>query len=245
MGYLGVDISSKVEVLSSSEVLMRFIKHSYLLFALPIVMLIGTGSAHCDSLYDGFFVDVGAGYRSITASSSSAVTFRGNPNPYSISSSEPSNAIVVASAGYSFTLAPSYYLGVGVNVSPASGLAQQTSIVALNRTYSAAGIKPLYNYGVFLAPGMLFESGLVYAKVGSQTQVVNSNTGGDFKGYLMGLGYKQPIYESIYAFGEFDYSKYQSQTIARSMATSSGPINAFVTSTPQNVRLLLGLGYQF
>lgn len=224
---------------------MRFIKYSYLFFALPIVLLVSTDSAHSDSRFDGFFVDVGAGYRNISNSSSSAVTFRGNPIPYTVSSTEPSNAVVVASAGYNFAIASNYYWGVGVNASPASGLAQQTTIVALNKTYSVSGIKPIYNYGVFITPGMLLESGLIYAKVGSQTQVVNSNTGSNFKGYLFGLGYRQPVYESIYAFGEFDYSKYQSQTIARSMATSSGPINAFVTSTPQNVRLLLGLGCQF
>ena len=224
---------------------MRFSKYSHLFFELLLLFIIGTNFAHGESRFDGFYMDVGAGYRNITTTTSSSVTFRGNAIPYSMSSSKPSSAVGVASAGYNFILAPSYYLGVGVNASPASGLAQQTTIVALNKTYSVSGIKPIYNYGVFITPGMLLESGLIYAKVGSQTQVVNSNTGRNFKGYLFGLGYRQPVYESIYAFGEFDYSKYQSQAIARSIVTSSGVINSSVTSTPQNIRLLLGIGYQF
>jgi len=224
---------------------MIFVKHSHILFVLPLLLFNKVCSAHIDSRFDGFFVDLGGGYRNITSSSSSSVTFRGNPIPSSVSSGKPSNTLGVASAGYNFTLTRAYYLGVGVNASPASGLAQQTSISALNKTYSVAGIKPIYNYGVFLAPSMLFESGLIYAKVSSQTQVVNTNTGNNFKGYLFGLGYRQPIYESIYAFGEFDYSKYQSQTISRSIATAGGTVNASITSTPQNVRLLLGVGYQF
>ncbi len=224
---------------------MRLANYSHLLLVLQLLLLVGKASAHSDLQFDGFFADVGAGYRNVTAGSSSTLTFRGNPIPYSMSSSTPSNSMAIVSAGYNFALAPNYYLGIGANISPASGLAQQTSIVAFNKTYSVTGVKPLYNYGVFLAPGMLLGSGLIYAKVGSQTQVVNSNTGSNFMGYLLGLGYKQPIYESIYAFGEFDYSKYQSQTITRSIGTSSGTINASINSAPQNIRFLLGLGYQF
>ena len=229
----------------ATKALMLFAKYTHLLFALTILTFMRTSCADGDTQFQGFFMDIGAGYRGMSNASSSAVTSRGISIPYSISSSEPSNAVAVATAGYNFAITPGYYLGMGANISPASGLAQQTSIVAFNKTYTVTGIKPLYNYGIFLSPSMLLGSGLMYAKVGSQTQVINSNTGGNFKGYLLGLGYKRPIYESIYAFGEFNYSKYQSQTISRSIATNSGSINATVTSTPQNVRLLLGIGYQF
>jgi hypothetical protein len=82
-------------------------------------------------------------------------------------------------------------LGIGANISPANGLAQQLHIQALNQAVTVSGIKPLYNYGFFLSPGFQTEDGLFYLKVGKQTQVVNSNTGSDFNGYLLGLGYKQ------------------------------------------------------
>jgi len=224
---------------------MRLSKYSGLIFGLLILFFNGTRSAYGEPRFDGFFVDVGAGYRNITTSSSSAVTFRGNSIPYSMSSSTPNNAVVVASAGYNFAITPGHYLGVGANASPANGLAQQTSIVALNKTFTVTGIKPIYNYGIFVTPSMLFGSGLMYIKAGSQTTVVNSSAGSSFRGYMLGLGYRQPIYESIYAFGEFDYLKYQSQIISRRIVNAGGSINASVTTAPQNIRFLLGIGYQF
>lgn len=87
--------------------------------------------------------------------------------------------------------------------------------------------------------------GLAYLKVGSQTQVNNSNTSSNFNGYLLGVGYKQLLTQSIYLFGEADYASYGSQTSSRTINSSGRLINASVTTKPQGSRYLIGLGYHF
>jgi hypothetical protein len=226
---------------------MLMTRYFYFFLLLPILALgiYGEVQAQNKSNFEGFFADVGAGYRNSNSSISSELTLKGAVIPSSISSSGLSHTVAVLTTGYNFNVTQNYFLGIGVNISPSSGLAQQLQIQALNQIVTVSGIKPLYNYGFFLSPGFQTEDGLFYLKVGKQTQVVNSNTGANFNGNLFGLGYKQFIYDSIYLFGEANYSMYESQTTSRTIVTTGRTINASVTTTPQTVRLLLGLGYQF
>jgi len=209
-----------------------------------IISIVGEVQAQVKSDFGGFFVDVGAGYHHSNSSVSSELTLNSAVIPSSISSSGPSPALTVLTSGYNFNIAQNYLLGIGANISPADGLAPQLQIQALNRTVTVSGIEPLYNYGFFLSTGIQTENGLIYLKAGKQTQVVNSNTGANFNGYLLGAGYKQFIYSSIYLFGEANYSLYESQTSSKTIVASGRTINASVTTIPQTTRLLLGLGYQ-
>ncbi|QWC96425.1 hypothetical protein G6733_06825 [Polynucleobacter paneuropaeus] len=195
--------------------------------------------------FEGLYADLGLGYRDINTSNSSVVTLNGSVIPSSVSSSGSSHTVAVLTTGYNFHVAQNYFLAIGFNVSPANGLTQQLQIQALNKTTTVNGIKSLYNYGLFLSPGFKTEDGLIYLKAGKQTQVDNSNTGPNFDGYLLGLGYKQFIYDSIYLFGEANYSSYDAQTTTRTIVSSGRTINASVTTSAQTTRLLLGLGYQF
>ena len=214
---------------------------------LPILTIGIFGKAHAQSRsnFEGFFADFGAGYRNSNSSTNSELTLNGAVIPSSISSSGLSRSVAVLTTGYNFNISQNYFLGIGANISPANGLAQQLQIHALNQTVTVSGIKPLYNYGFFLSPSFQAGDGLFYLKAGKQTQVVNSNTGTNFNGYLLGIGYKQFIYDSIYLFGEANYSLYESQTTSRTIVASGRTINASVTTTPQATRLLLGLGYGF
>ena len=216
--------------------------------SLLLILFIGfTYSAYAQtgSRFDGFFSDFSFGYRDVNISTSSTLTVNDRPTPSALSSSKPSNSVAVFTAGYNFPLAPGYVLGIGTNISPASGQAQQAQIQALNKTISLSGIQPLYSYGFFLAPGLEIGDGLAYLKAGTQTQVNNSNTGPNFNGYLLGIGYKHLIYQSVYLFGEANYASYESQTKNQSTTTSGQSVNASVTTKPQGSRYLLGLGYQF
>ena len=195
--------------------------------------------------FEGFYTDLGLGYRDINTSTNSVLTLNGSVIPSSVNSSGSSHSLAVLTAGYNFHVTQNYLLAIGANISPANGLTQQLQIQALNKTTTVTGIKSLYNYGFFLSPGFKTEDGLVYLKVGKQTQVDNSNSGPNFNGYLLGLGYKQFVYGSIYLFGEANYSVYESQTTSRTIVSSGRTINASVISSPQTTRLLLGLGYQF
>lgn len=195
--------------------------------------------------FDGLFADVGYGYRYVDTSASSSLSINGRAIPSTLSSGQPSNALTVITAGYNFPLASGYVLGIGASISPASGQAQQVQIRALNQTIYSSTIKPLYSYGFFLAPGLQLGDGLAYLKLGTQTQVNNASTSPNFNGYLLGIGYKQLIYQSIYVFGEANYTFYGTQVITKNVSTPGRLINASITSSPQGGRLLLGLGYQF
>jgi hypothetical protein len=195
--------------------------------------------------FHGFFADIAYGYRDVNATSSSSVSLNGSPTPSTLSTGQPSNTVGVFTAGYNFPLSSLFVLGLGANISPGSGQAQQAQIKALNQTISLPGNKPLYNYGFFLAPGLVTGDGLLYFKAGIQTQVNNNNINPNFNGYLLGLGYKQFIYRSIYLFGEADYVSYQAQTTTKTVILPGRTINASVTTKPQSSRYLIGLGYQF
>jgi len=197
------------------------------------------------SKFEGFYADVGLGYRDVNTSTSSVLKLNGADIPSSISSSGPSHNLAVLTAGYSFNIAQHYFLGIGGNISPSNGLTQQLQIQALNKTTTLSGVTALYNYGFFLSPGIQMEDGLLYLKVGKQTQVDNSNTGPNYSGYLLGLGYKQFICDSIYIFGEANYLSYDAQTTTRAITSLGQTLNASVTTSAQTTRFLLGVGYQF
>jgi hypothetical protein len=94
--------------------------------------------------------------------------------------------------GYNFPIGSAFKLGIGANISPSSGQAQQIQAQTQNQVVSLPGVKPLYNYGFFLAPSVVIGDGLAYLKLGAQTQVNNSNTGPNLNGYLLG-GWLQAI----------------------------------------------------
>jgi hypothetical protein len=198
-----------------------------------------------DTKFQGFYTDVGFGYRDVNTSTSSVLSLNGREIPSSISSGGSTHQIAVLTTGYNFNITQKYFLGIGANTSPANGLVQQIQIKALNQTVTASGFSPLYTYGFFLSPGLKIEDSLLYLKAGKQTQVVNSNTGSNFNGYLLGLGYKRFVYESIYLFGEANYTFCNPQTTSRTFVSSGRTINASITTSAQATRLLLGLGYQF
>jgi hypothetical protein len=222
----------------------RFL-HLFLLLSILVLGICSEVRAQAKTNFEGFFSDIGVGYRNPGSSVNSDLTLNGAVIPSTISSSGVSHAVAVLTAGYNFNIIQNYFLGIGANISPANGLAQQLQIQALNQVVTVSGIRPLYNYGFFLSPGFQTEDGLFYLKAGKQTQVVNSNTGSNFNGYLLGLGYKQFICDSIYLFGEANYSFYESQTTSKTIVASGRTINASITTSPQSTRLLLGLGYQF
>jgi hypothetical protein len=226
---------------------MSIIRPYYYLVILASLLL-GFGYAaqtHASTNFDGFFADFGFGYREVNSGTSSSVIVNGTPIPSTLSSGQPANTVSVFTLGYNLPIDSVFKLGIGANISPASGQAQQTEVQARNQVVSLPGIKPLYNYGFFLAPSVVIGDGLAYLKVGSQTQVNNSNTSPNFNGYLLGIGYKQLLTQSIYIFGEADYGSYAAQTSTRTVSSSGRSINASVTTKPQGSRYLIGVGYQF
>ncbi len=216
-----------------------------LLLATLWITFLSSAQAQNSPSFDGFFADIGFGYRDVNATTTSSLSLNGRAIPSTITVGQPSNTVMAFTVGYNFPVFSGYILGLGANISPASGQAQQAQVQALNQTIPVTGIKPLYNYGLFLSPGLVMGDGLAYLKAGTQTQVNNSNTSPNFYGYLLGLGYKQFVYQSVYIFGEADYAFFSAQTTTKTVSASNRSINASVTTQPQGSRYLIGLGYQF
>jgi hypothetical protein len=227
------------------KILISLRHYSPLVLASLMLCITTDTRAQSESNFVGFFADISVGYRDVNATTNSSLSLNGTSIPSTLSSGQPSNTIGVLTAGYNLALLPGFVLGIGANISPGSGQAQQSQIKALNQTITLPGNKPLYNYGFFLAPGVVLGDGLAYFKTGIQTQVNNNNINPNFNGYLLGLGYKQFVYRSIYLFGEADYVSYQAQTTTKTVVSSGRVIYASVTTKPQSSRYLIGLGYQF
>jgi len=221
---------------------------SHYYFLVLVSLILGLGHAtqtHASANFDGFFADFGFGYREVNSATSSSLSVNGTPIPSSLSSGQPSNTVSVFTLGYNLPIYSAFKLGIGANISPASGQAQQVQVQTRNQVVSLPGIKPLYSYGFFLTPSIAIGDGLAYLKAGTLTQVNNSNTSPNFNGYLLGVGYKQLITQSIYLFGEADYASYTAQTSSRASISSGRSINASVTTKPQGSRYLIGIGYHF
>ena len=220
--------------------------HHYCFALISLILGFGyTAQAHASTNFDSFFADFGFGYREVNSGISSSLSVNGTPIPSTLSSGQPANIVSAFTFGYNLPIHSVFKLGIGANIAPANGQAQQIQVQARNQEVSLPGIKPLYNYGFFLAPSLVIGDGLAYLKVGSQTQVNNSNTSPNFNGYLLGVGYKQLVSQSIYIFGEADYGSYSAQTSSRTVSSSGRSINASVTNKPQGSRYLMGVGYQF
>jgi hypothetical protein len=220
--------------------------HYYLLVLVSLILGLGNATqTHASANFDGFFADFGFGYREVNSATSSSLSVNGTPIPSSLSSGQPSNTVSVFTLGYNLPIYSAFKLGIGANISPASGQAQQVQVQTRNQVVSLPGIKPLYSYGFFLTPSIAIGDGLAYLKAGTLTQVNNSNTSPNFNGYLLGVGYKQLITQSIYLFGEADYASYTAQTSSRASISSGRSINASVTTKPQGSRYLIGIGYHF
>lgn len=222
------------------------LSHHYCFALVSLILGFGyTAQTHANTNFDGFFADFGVGYREVNSGMSSSLSINGTPIPSTLSSGQPANIVSVFTLGYNLPIDSVFKLGIGANISPASGQAQQTEVQARNQVVSLPGIKPLYNYGFFLAPSVVIGDGLAYLKLGTQTQVNNSNTSPNFNGYLLGVGYKQLLTQSVYLFGEANYGAYAAQTSGRTISSSGRSINASVTTKPQGSRYLVGVGYQF
>lgn len=101
-----------------------------------------------------------------------------------------------------------------------------------------------------LIPGYaLNDTNLIYAKVGYAGSTINANSPGNYpqqanrvNGTVYGLGYKQLITQSIYAFGEGNYAVNRAKPVT--VLTNSGStVNSTADATGYD--FIFGVGYHF
>ena len=165
-------------------------------------------------------------------------------------------------AGYNFGINQSYVLGIGANYSLGASAAGSGSF-----TLSAPGVSSLpanrggplnstspINYqlkniwSVALYPGYVIDKDkLAYAKVGytGVTIGLNSSTAAyqttNLSGYVLGLGYKQMITQSIYVLGEANYAGFSNK--ATTLASTNGTFSS--TFGGSGYDFIVGVGYRF
>ena len=165
-------------------------------------------------------------------------------------------------AGYNFGINQSYVLGLGVNYSLGASSAGSGSFtlsapglsgLPANRGGPLAVTSPIsYQlkniWSVALYPGYVIDKDkLAYAKVGYSgvTIGINSATAAyqttNLSGYVLGLGYKQMVTQSIYVLGEANYAGFSNK--ATTLASTNGTFSSTVGGSGYD--FIVGVGYRF
>lgn len=200
---------------------------------------------------------VAAGYPSTVSQSASASNVN-NVN----------TGLVNLAAGYNFGINETWLLGLAATYYPgASTSATGTLSVAPTTITSPLGARvgspttvpggsttATYNvknlYSIVLTPGYAIDKDrLAYFKVGytgatiglSGPTLAYQTT--NLSGYSLGLGYKQILTGSIYAFGEVNYAGYGNKTISATL--TSGTQLQGMTVKGTGTDFLVGVGYRF
>lgn len=209
---------------------------------LPAGLIGLTAPAFSQSVFSGFYGQVGIGYENSVPSYSGGTLYGITPGPlysYSISGGTTDSFAGTATLGYYLPVNNEFLIGVGVEYSPVQGSSSNAtvSIPALKYTETQS-IRKNNSYNLFISPAYAIDKEkLAYAKVGYSG--ANFEIGGydiAYNGYSLGIGYRQIIQGAWYGFAEANYTSYGNQSIA---SNGSGTASFIVTNA------LVGIGYQF
>ena len=197
-----------------------------------------TASSFAQSVFEGFYGQVGIGYENSTPSYSGG-TLNNSTYSYSLSGGTTNSFAATATIGYYFPVTGNFLLGIGAEYSPLSGTSSNATVTVPALKYSETqSVKKGDSYNLFISPAYAIDKEkLAYAKVGYSN--ANYEIGGDndtFNGYSLGLGYRQIIQGSWYGFAEVNYMSYGNQNVA---TNASGTASFKVTNA------LVGVGYKF
>ena len=249
-------------------------KSAKLLVALAATGLVATSAFAQKSAFEGFYGQLATGYENNSTSNGNVTTSdaaSGFP-PLTWSSSNQSfgGAPLVFGAGYNFSVAPKWLVGIGADYSflpQTSSTFSSTNPVAgsnnAGSTIAGATYKTSNRYNIFITPGYEIDKDkLVYLKAGYSSVSLTTNSptsytdNGDamnngpiragsqsktLNGYVLGLGYKQFITGGIYGYAEGNYMSYSKANFS---VVSDGTT---FSSNPglSSYQLLVGVGYKF
>ena len=215
------------------------------LLVASLLALTGSG-VMAQSAFQGFYGQVGVGYESTDAGFSNGTMTTGAAagQAYNISSSNGNSLTGNVGLGAYFPVTSTFLLGVGADYSPMAGSSTNFTFRIPTAGVSETGSwKTKNSYTIFVSPAyVVAKDKLAYAKVGYaglSSQVTDAdgvkNTN-NYTGYSLGLGYKQMVSGSIYAFGEVNYAAYGSKSLS---SDTNG------STKPTSMNALVGVGYKF
>ena len=238
---------------------MKTVKISALVLAMAGVFATSANAQSAKTNpWEGFYAEAAVGYGVFTPTINNAsIKTPPPPNgygtlPVTTQQDNLSSGTNKIGLGYTYGINDRYTLGIAASYSlgassPANGSFYATS--PLGKTPSVwfkYQIKDVWS--VTVNPGYVIDKDkLAYAKVGmtGNTMGINGGTANyqtyNFTGYVLGLGYKQMVTQSVYFLGEVNYAGISSKTAT--IQTSSGPITGNVGGS--GVDLMVGVGYKF
>jgi outer membrane immunogenic protein len=203
-----------------------------------LLISLASSNAPAQSVFTGFYGQVGIGYENSTPSYSGG-TLNNSAYSYNMSGGTTNSFAGTATIGYYFPVSTNFLLGLGAEWSPLSGVKSNATVTLPALRYSESqSVKKGDSYNVFIAPAYAIDKDkLAYAKVGYSNANYEIGAPNDtFNGYSLGLGYRQMIQGSWYGFAEVNYTSYGNQNVA---TNASGTASFKVTNA------LVGIGYQF
>ena len=210
---------------------------------LAALSLIGLASpVFAQSVFEGFYGQVGIGYENSTPSYSGGTLNGVTPGPlysYGMSGGTTNSFAGTVTLGYYLPVTGNFLLGIGGEYSPLSGGSGNATVSIPALKYSESqSIKKGDSYNLFISPAYAIDKAkLAYAKVGYSSANYEIGGGNDsYNGYSLGLGYRQIIQGSWYGFAEVNYFSYGNQNVA---TNASGTASFKVTNA------LVGVGYKF
>ena len=248
---------------------MKTVKISAL--ALAIAGVFAT-SANAQSVktnaWEGFYGQVGVGFGVFSPSITNGTPTYPSPLssvPATMSTSNINNVntgLVNLAVGYNYGINESWLLGLAATYYPgaSSSATGQLSVGTSTFPYS---LSPLLNksqtatynvknlYSVVLTPGYAIDKErLAYLKLGytgatiglSSPDIPYNST--NLSGFTVGLGYKQMVTTSVYAFGEVNYATYGNKTTS-TITSTSGVTFSGVGIKGTGTDILVGVGYRF
>ena len=187
--------------------------------------------------FEGAYGQLGFGY------GTTSVPFTGGRNTvsstnYSTSAGDTKSISGTLTAGYNFAVSSTFILGVGAE-SEYSPFSSSKANYTTTSPSSTAQYEKNNTYNFFVSPGLVIDKDrLAYAKVGYAKTSLNMNNNSstnNYKGYSLGLGYKQMVDTKLYGFAEVNYAKYDSQSDGAGLTG---------TNNPHSVNVLVGAGYR-
>lgn len=249
---------------------VRFIK---LISILSIsYLLYGPSASFAQSDFEGFYGQVSTGYEKDSFNSNNQTFWYsevgGGTGTGHAPNQQSTVAPLVLGVGYNKALSDSFLLGLGIDYSALSqSVGNFSQTITVNNSDGSATLdlkdmsyKVSNRVNLFVSPSYAFTStSLAYLKAGysieklqfsqgsnEETLPSGFSSGTTINGYIVGLGYKQMIYEGIYAFTEGNYMSYNSKSVT---GTGVGGLQEKVhmTSTPTitTYNFLVGIGYKF
>ncbi|MBU3670156.1 MAG: hypothetical protein FGM17_05480 [Polynucleobacter sp.] len=216
--------------------------------------------------WEGAYGQVGVGFGVFSPSISNGTPTY--PRPYSaipaaMSTSSINNVntgLVNLGAGYNWGINDKFVLGIGATYYPGASssatgtlsVRQTTGISAYNAlnssTQATYNVKNLYS--IVLTPGYVIDKDrLAYAKVGYTGATIGLSSSvlpyqeTNLSGVSLGLGYKQMVTSSWYAFGEVNYASYGKTTTSTTSTNGVRFNNVGIGGTGTDI--LVGVGYRF